>query len=296
MPLATIQRAPPALRGFLLVLSIVLDIAGLYAFFAGLTRAWAALDGFYLHLARLAFALYPVLGGIALIFLARRLIPALQVREHGRLQATRLFARFKRPFQIAVAAVLAITVAGFAAIIAYPDGVPVGTSLVRLKVVVNRALNGIVAYVPSEWLATRLAPEEGALFRAVEQDSAAQVRAAIARGHPVNEPRYDGFAPLHAAARHSTPQVVTALLDAGADIDLRVWGRWAGGRTPLMAAAMAPGAAKIDLLLARGAHAELRDANEWTALDYAAYRQNRAGVDALCRHEANTRASCSSPR
>ena len=78
-----------------------------------------------------------------------------------------------------------------------------------------------------------------------------------------------GFTPLHMAAAHSdSPDVVKALLDAGANIEVQ---NDQHGGTPLhIAAAHSDSPDVVKALLNAGANIEARDEDGWTPLHYAA--------------------------
>ncbi|TMC76366.1 MAG: ankyrin repeat domain-containing protein [Chloroflexi bacterium] len=84
--------------------------------------------------------------------------------------------------------------------------------------------------------------------------------------------RQGGFTPLHSAvatdAAPTDPQLVRKLLDAGADPNAKS----ASGGTPLHTAAFTGDGAILDLLLARGADASIKNAQGKTAADIARER------------------------
>ncbi len=87
----------------------------------------------------------------------------------------------------------------------------------------------------------------------------------MARGADPARANDRGQVPLTAAAFKGYGAAIAAMLDAGAPVD----GHGPDGRTALMMAAMFDRAEMLDLLLARGADAEARDAGGLTARDLA---------------------------
>lgn len=84
----------------------------------------------------------------------------------------------------------------------------------------------------------------------------------LARGAAVQKP---GWSPLHYAATGPNIQVLTLLLDRGADINSRA----PNGSTPLMMAARYGAEDNVKLLVKRGADKELRNDRNLSALDMA---------------------------
>ena len=97
-----------------------------------------------------------------------------------------------------------------------------------------------------------------------------------------------GNTPLHWAAYGSeNPAIITALLDAGADVNVRA----GNGLTPLhFAAASNPNPANIGVLLDAGADATARDNRGYTPLDYAGDREELQGSNAYQRLAAQAAA------
>ncbi len=100
---------------------------------------------------------------------------------------------------------------------------------------------------------------------AVSAGDLAGVKALIAAGTDVNKGDMFG-APLHLAVARGNVDIVTALLDAGANIEAG----GTGGAHPLHLAALANRPAVAKLLIARGAELESRDSNGMTPLLIAA--------------------------
>lgn len=96
----------------------------------------------------------------------------------------------------------------------------------------------------------------------------------------------DGNYPIHIAAREDRPRIVSAMLDAGADINAK--GDY--GRTPLMCAADAGAAKTVRLLIKRGADLERRG-NGKTAFLYAARSGSVECVRLLFEAGADIRAT-----
>jgi cell wall assembly regulator SMI1 len=97
------------------------------------------------------------------------------------------------------------------------------------------------------------------------------MREAIALGMPLNETcLYDAYTPLHyATSSNAKPAVVAALIEAGADLDVRAAGSHAG-QTALMLAAHEGGLEVVKLLLEAGADLHAQDPHGATALGHAA--------------------------
>ena len=84
-----------------------------------------------------------------------------------------------------------------------------------------------------------------------------------------------GNTPLHYAGENPNPDVAGALLDAGADVNALA----AGGRTPLHeAAAKASNPAVIELLVAAGADVNAHDRRGYTPLHSAAWYNHRPEI------------------
>lgn len=104
------------------------------------------------------------------------------------------------------------------------------------------------------------------LVSATRDGDVAAARAATARGADPNAPEgVNGWTPLeHAVHKHQLATLV-ALLDAGADPNRAD----RGGRTPLMLAAGYGYTDMVTVLMQHGADASLRDLDNATALNYA---------------------------
>jgi hypothetical protein len=102
------------------------------------------------------------------------------------------------------------------------------------------------------------------LFRAIQSEDVATLRALLVKGAGVNAKDAQGNTPLHTAAEHWAVECIELLLSKGADVNARN----ADGRTPLMVAANIPEA--LGLLLDAGADVEIRDNQGRTALMQAA--------------------------
>ena len=140
--------------------------------------------------------------------------------------------------------------------------------------------------------------QEHILFQAIRRGDTELLRGALRAGTPPDIRASDGTTPLMAAALHGSAEMVSALLDAGADpravseagVTALLWGAWdankarlllergadpnarsALGNTPLMVAAGSPtGSTAIEQLLAAGADITLRNKGGRTALRFAA--------------------------
>jgi ankyrin repeat protein len=95
----------------------------------------------------------------------------------------------------------------------------------------------------------------------------------------------DGWTPLHLAAFFGWPELANALLDRGANVDIRSSNSMKN--TPLHAAAAGGGAPLVHLLLKRGAKPNTTQAGGWTALHAAAQSGNRAMAETLVAHGAD---------
>ncbi|MBV8896940.1 MAG: ankyrin repeat domain-containing protein [Acidobacteriaceae bacterium] len=98
----------------------------------------------------------------------------------------------------------------------------------------------------------------------------------------------DGWTPLHLAAFFGRPELASALLDAGANVDALSTN--AMKNTPLHAAAAGGHAKLVELLLKRGADPNSGQEGGWTALHSAAQAGNREMVEVLLANGANVNA------
>jgi ankyrin repeat protein len=103
---------------------------------------------------------------------------------------------------------------------------------------------------------------ESALMMAALKGQLDWVKRLIERGAQVNK---TGWTPLHYAATGPNPAVVQLLLERGAAVDAESPNR----TTPLMMAARYGDEAGVDLLLARGADPQRRNALGLSAADFA---------------------------
>jgi|SRR5215471_6704058 len=93
----------------------------------------------------------------------------------------------------------------------------------------------------------------------------------------VNARDKDDSTPLHCAVWKGHLEVVSILLDAGAEVNaLNQNDHW--GNTPLHAAAHANHTAIAQLLIQRGASIEARDANGRTPLDHTTFHKSTAAA------------------
>jgi ankyrin repeat protein len=119
----------------------------------------------------------------------------------------------------------------------------------------------------------RASPQgETALMLAALRGHLAWMERLVARGAAVQR---SGWSPLHYAASGPEPKAVQWLLERGALVDARS----PNGSTPLMMAAGYGAIDGVDLLLARGADAAVRNQAGAAAADFA----RRAGRDELAR-------------
>jgi hypothetical protein len=131
-----------------------------------------------------------------------------------------------------------------------------------------------------------LSNADRALFRAVEPNGTVEaVASALANGARVDAHNELGTTPLFVAAKESSPEVIDALIRAGANINFRVQiGNDLRGRTPLMNAATGTKGETVALLLDAGADANVFESHGWSAAHFAAHRDNVEGLRALHRH------------
>lgn len=135
-------------------------------------------------------------------------------------------------------------------------------------------------------------PERDPLQRAIYARDGAAVRALLASGVSVDRPDDEGRRPLHLAVMLRSPEIVTTLIEAGADVNARyVPIRHGKGETPLMWAAGQP--QLMALLLAAGADPQLRDDSGGSAMHFAA-RYNSAAALAML-HERGLSIDDSAP-
>jgi ankyrin repeat protein len=94
----------------------------------------------------------------------------------------------------------------------------------------------------------------------------------------------DGWTPLHLAAHFGHAELIAALLDKGANVDVASSNHMQN--TPLHAAVAGQAAPAVRLLLLRGANANARQHGGWTALHGAAQNGDREMVETLLAHGA----------
>jgi uncharacterized protein len=95
----------------------------------------------------------------------------------------------------------------------------------------------------------------------------------------------DGWTPLHLAAFFGHPPLANALIDQGAQLEIRSTN--AMKNTPLHAAAAGGHVELVKLLLERGADVNACQEGGWTALHSAAQSGNREMVEVLLAHNAD---------
>ena len=124
------------------------------------------------------------------------------------------------------------------------------------------------------------------LFVAALLGDADRVGELLARGADPNSVSDEGFAPLHAAAKHGHVEVAKLLIGSGADVNIR--GR--GDLTPLHVAAAEGQVGVMWLLLQRGASVDARDREGWTPLHAAARYCRAEAAKLLIEHGADVNA------
>jgi len=129
-------------------------------------------------------------------------------------------------------------------------------------------------------------PSQRALFAAAEVGDVAAVRASLAEGVDPDAWNASHSAAIHLAARSKHTEVVRALLDGGADVDLQEEGL---GQTALLNALHAHDPDTARLLIARGADVALAGGG-YAPLIVAASRSDRAMVELLIEQGAVSRA------
>ena len=111
----------------------------------------------------------------------------------------------------------------------------------------------------------------------VKSMSEAEYLAAVRDAKNVNARGEDGETPLHVAAAHGIPEIVTALIEAGADVNARA----TGGMTPLHVAALSEKPEIVTALSEAGADVNARMKAGETPLHLAAMRGTPEVVTAL---------------
>ena len=120
-----------------------------------------------------------------------------------------------------------------------------------------------------------------------ETASAGDVRACLRAGANPEARDKTGNTPLHFAAYHGHAGAITALLEAGADLEAR---EDEYGYTPLHSAAFNDQADAIAALIEAGADPEARDKNDYTPLHWAAFMGRADAIAALIEAGADPEA------
>ncbi len=126
------------------------------------------------------------------------------------------------------------------------------------------------------------------LADAARRGDVARVSALLAEGAQVNQTLGDGTTALHWASRQGNVDLVTRLLDAGADVSAVTR---LGGYTALHLAAQEGVGDVVALLLARGADARARSTTGVEPLHFAAAAGNAVAVSALLERGADANAT-----
>ena len=124
--------------------------------------------------------------------------------------------------------------------------------------------------------------KEKALFKAVQDQNTNRVYSLIRKGVNVNVRTKDGT-PLTVACKEGNLAIFSALLDAGADINLRN----KFGETPLIVASLYGYPELVDILLKANANVDAKDNLDKTALYLASWRGNIETVRLLLQAGAN---------
>jgi hypothetical protein len=125
--------------------------------------------------------------------------------------------------------------------------------------------------------------DDPALLDAVQKSDLVRVRALVRDRAGLRVRDRDGATALHFAAAYGRADIVTVLLDAGADL----LARDVKGETPLHAAARSSRGDTPSVLLAHGASVDLWDEDGNTPLHAAAQNGNLMGAALICAYGAS---------
>jgi ankyrin repeat protein len=128
-----------------------------------------------------------------------------------------------------------------------------------------------------------LGPETFALFEAIEEDDSDAVKKAIDAGAEVEDRDEEGRTALHVAALAGSPQIISLLVDAGADLSAMTE---TDEMSALMIAISEGNDPSFDVLLELGADPNQADANGFTPLMVAAQFGQWQMVEALIHRGA----------
>ena len=108
-----------------------------------------------------------------------------------------------------------------------------------------------------------------ALYRAARHGNTQKVAKLLKKGADPNKKTACGFYPLHIAAFWGEHKIVRMLVEAGADVNVTNDAGWTSLHSASLCAGLEGRRMVIDLLIAKGAKKDVKDAHGWTPHDYA---------------------------